>query len=82
MTSSNSLNGEIKSISDGNQTLTNKTLDLQELQDEVAQMQASALKVGAEVEALNVELGAPPRIRHDRGCRRLLAPGTRKSGSR
>jgi capsular exopolysaccharide synthesis family protein len=57
------LNAELKSIFKGNQALTNDTLDLQSLKDDVAQMQASALKVGAEVEALDVELGAPPRIR-------------------
>jgi len=57
------LNDEAKSISEGNQSLTNNTLVLQALQEDVAQMQASALKVGAEVEALDVELGAPPRIR-------------------
>ena len=34
------LTTEIKSITDGNQSLTNKTLDLQAQQDEVAQMQA------------------------------------------
>jgi capsular exopolysaccharide synthesis family protein len=57
------LTAEIQSITASNQTMTDHTLDLQELQDDLAQMQASALKVGAEVEALNVELGAPPRIR-------------------
>jgi polysaccharide biosynthesis transport protein len=57
------LNGELKSISVGNQALNVKTLDLQELQDTVAQMRNAADKVGAEVEALNVELDAPARIR-------------------
>ncbi len=54
---------EIKTITDGNQSLTNKTLDLQTQQDEITQFQQSAMKVSSEVEALNVELGAPPRIR-------------------
>jgi polysaccharide biosynthesis transport protein len=54
---------EIKSITDGNQSLTNKTLDLQSQQDEIVQMQHSATTIGTEVEALTVELGAPPRIR-------------------
>jgi capsular exopolysaccharide synthesis family protein len=58
-----SLKGELETISRGNQSLTVSTLDLQALQDEVAQMEESAVKVGAEVEALNVELEAPPRIR-------------------
>ena len=57
------LNAEIKSMQDGNQSLTIKTLDLQSQQDEVVQMQDAASKVGTEVEALTVELGAPPRIR-------------------
>jgi len=39
------------------------TLDLEDLKDDIAQMQASARKIGAEVEALNIELGAPPRVR-------------------
>ncbi len=58
-----SLKDEIKSLSDTNHSLNTSTLDLQSLQDEIAQMQASAGKVGSEVEALNIELGAPPRIR-------------------
>jgi len=54
---------EINTISERNQDLTSSTLDLQALQDEVAQMQDAWGKVGQEVEALTVELGAPPRIR-------------------
>ncbi len=57
------LDAELKTVSEGNLTLTNDTLDLQAIQDDVTQMQASAQKVGSEVEALTVELGAPPRIR-------------------
>jgi len=57
------LKAEIKSISEENLAQTDRTLDLQALQDDIAQMQSSALKVGAEVEALNVELKAPPRVR-------------------
>ena len=57
------LNAEIKSVSDVNRSMTVNTLDLQAIQDEVAQMQDVADKAGAEVEALNVELEAPPRIR-------------------
>jgi capsular exopolysaccharide synthesis family protein len=56
------LTAQLKSVSDNNLALTNKTLDLQSLQDEIAQMQASALKVIGEVEALDVELTAPRRI--------------------
>ncbi len=49
------LTAELKSISEGNQVLTNNILDLQALQDDVARMQASALKVGAEVDVLTLE---------------------------
>jgi polysaccharide biosynthesis transport protein len=57
------LMSEIGSTEKGNQSVTENTLDLRELQEEVAQMESAALKVGAEVESLNVELDAPPRIR-------------------
>jgi succinoglycan biosynthesis transport protein ExoP len=57
------LTEEITSISQGNQKMTVNTLNLQELQDTVAQMHEAAAKVGSEVEALNVELDAPSRIR-------------------
>jgi succinoglycan biosynthesis transport protein ExoP len=58
-----SLIDQINRDNQGNHSLTVKTLDLQEIQTDVSQMEATALKVGAEVEALNVELEAPPRIR-------------------
>lgn len=45
------------------ETLTRNTPDLSEDQKEVALMEAAADRVGQEVEALNVELEAPPRIR-------------------
>jgi polysaccharide biosynthesis transport protein len=57
------LTDEINSVEKGNRSMTENTLDLRELQEEVAQMESAALKVGAEVESLNVELDAPPRIR-------------------
>ncbi len=57
------LDDEIKHLSDGNQTLTVQTLDLQDKQDEIAKLQEAASKIGSEVEALRVELKAPPRIR-------------------
>ena len=57
------LNGDIKSLSEGNHSLTVNTFGLQEIQDDIAQIQEAANKIGSEVEALNVELGAPPRIR-------------------
>jgi polysaccharide biosynthesis transport protein len=58
-----SLTDQIDRDKQGNHSLTVNTLDLQEIQDDVAQMQATYLKVSAEVEALNVELDAPPRIK-------------------
>ena len=54
------LNAEIKSVSDVNRSMTVNTLDLQSIQEEVAQLQDVADKAGAEVEALNVELERPP----------------------
>ena len=57
------LNQDINTLSAGNHSLTKSTLGLQEIQDELAQLQEAATKIGSEVEALNVELGAPPRIR-------------------
>jgi hypothetical protein len=47
---------------DAGQTL-NSGLSLRALEDEIAQMKEAARKVAAEVEALNLELDAPPRIR-------------------
>jgi len=57
------LTAQLKTISAGNKDLTDNTLALQTIQDDIAQMQAAAAKVGNEVEALNVELTAPSRIR-------------------
>jgi len=58
-----SLAAELKALDVGNHNLNVKTLDLQSIQDDVAQMQDASVKIGSEVEALNVELEAPPRIR-------------------
>jgi capsular exopolysaccharide synthesis family protein len=57
------LNGELEATSKGSQSMTKNTLDLRDKQDEVAQMHAAATKVGDAVEAMSVELDAPPRIR-------------------
>ena len=47
-----------KSLNDGSQAITNKTLDLQSIQDDVAQMQEASTRIGAEIEALPTsELG-------------------------
>jgi capsular exopolysaccharide synthesis family protein len=57
------LNDELKHIALSNKTQTEKTLDMLKLQDEIAQMQGAETKVANEVEALNVELEAPPRVK-------------------
>jgi polysaccharide biosynthesis transport protein len=57
------LKDEINLVSKDDRDLTVNTLDLQSIQEEVAQMKGVAERAGAEVEALNVELEAPPRIR-------------------
>ncbi len=57
------LNAEMKGVQEGNQTVTVKTLDLQSSQDDIVQMQIAASTVASEVEALNLELSAPPRVR-------------------
>lgn len=50
------LQGESKTISRG-------SMDLSQQQDELQIVSDTARKIGAEVEAMEVELGAPPRIR-------------------
>jgi capsular exopolysaccharide synthesis family protein len=57
------LKDELSRISNDNQSLTNNTLELQSNQEEVAQMEDAANRVAQEVEALSVEIEAPPRIR-------------------
>ena len=57
------LSAEIKASTDATGALNVKTLDLSALQEEVAQLQGTAGQVATEVETLNVELQAPPRIR-------------------
>lgn len=57
------LSDEIKNLSQGNHSLTVQTLDLQSIQDDTSQKEAAWIKIGTEIEALNIELQAPPRIR-------------------
>jgi capsular exopolysaccharide synthesis family protein len=57
------LEEEIKVTSSANQSLAIHTLDLRGNQEEIAQMQATEDRIAAEVEAVNVEIQAPPRIR-------------------
>jgi polysaccharide biosynthesis transport protein len=54
---------EAKRLEEGTRTLNRRTLDLEASQDEIAQADGAAKRIGNEVEALSVELQAPPRIR-------------------
>jgi polysaccharide biosynthesis transport protein len=58
-----SLKEELKNLQEQSKTLNTKTLDLTQLQDEVTQLNGTSSQVSNEVEALNVELQAPPRVR-------------------
>jgi hypothetical protein len=57
------LDAEMERLNREMHEATSRVLDLHEHQDEIAQMQKTADRIGAEVEALNVEIEAPPRIR-------------------
>jgi capsular exopolysaccharide synthesis family protein len=57
------LNAEIQRLNEGNHSLARDTVDLQGIQDELVEVQEAATKVAHEVEALTVELEAPPRVR-------------------
>ena len=57
-----SLQEEIKNFSQTDQVLTDNTLDLQDNKDEFKQIEDAATKIASEVEKLDVELQAPPRI--------------------
>lgn len=54
---------ELKQIGGAIQNVANPTLDLEALKTDIALMESTYRKVAAEVEALSVELGAPPRVR-------------------
>src|SRR5271157_3087582 len=56
------LQEEIKNFSQMGQVLTDNTLDVQDNKDEFKQIEDAASKIAAEVEKLDVELQAPPRI--------------------
>jgi hypothetical protein len=57
------LQEELKEVSREQRNSTSNALDLKEMNEEVAQMEAAALTVGSELEALNIALSAPPRVR-------------------
>jgi hypothetical protein len=44
-------------------SIASQALDLASLHDEISQLRDAAQKVGAEIEKLNIELEAPPRVR-------------------
>ena len=52
------LHEELDQVTGKKRSLAQGTLDLKEQSEEIAQMEAAALKVGAEVEKLNIELDA------------------------
>ena len=57
-----SLQEEIKNSSQMDQVLTNNTLDVQDNKEELKQIEDAATKIASEVEKLDIELQAPPRI--------------------
>jgi hypothetical protein len=56
------LQDELSQVAGKKRSAVEASLDLMELNDEIAQMEDAARKVGAEVETLNIELEAPPRV--------------------
>ena len=57
-----SLQEEIKNFSHMDQVLTDNTLDVQDNKEELKQIEDAATRIASEVEMLDVELQAPPRI--------------------
>jgi hypothetical protein len=57
------LRDELEQLAREQHTFTVNRLDLTEMKDEVAALEDASRKIGAEVEKLNIELLAPPRIR-------------------
>src|SRR5208337_1887036 len=57
-----SLQEELKNFSQTDQVLTDNTLNVQDNKDELKQIEDAATKIASEVEKLDVELQAPPRI--------------------
>ena len=54
---------ELSSLKEESRALNKGTLDLGELQEKIAHADTAAKTIGTEIESLNVELQAPPRIR-------------------
>ncbi len=57
-----SLQEKLKDFSQRDQVLTDNTLDLQDNRDELKQIEDTATQIASEVEKLDVEQQAPPRI--------------------
>lgn len=57
------LSREIKERTEKNQEVTKKTSDLEWLKDEIAQVEEIAKKVATQVQNLQVEIQAPPRVK-------------------
>ena len=57
-----SLQEEIKNFSQMDRVLTDNTLDVQDNKEELKQIEIAATRIASEVEMLDVELQAPPRI--------------------
>jgi succinoglycan biosynthesis transport protein ExoP len=54
---------DVKRLSERSRSMSQTTVDLFSIQDEIGSADEIAKKVGAEIETLNLELQAPPRIR-------------------
>jgi capsular exopolysaccharide synthesis family protein len=65
-------------LTESTQSFNHRTLDLQAYQEEIAQAEEVAKKVGAEVAALDVELQAPPRVSLLEGAALTLSEDARR----
>jgi succinoglycan biosynthesis transport protein ExoP len=57
------LSAEVARLNESASSFGRDSMDLEMIKDEIAQSEEAARKVGSEMEALSVELEAPPRIR-------------------
>jgi hypothetical protein len=53
---------ELSQVADKKRSAVEASLEVKALNDKIAQMEDAARKLGAEVESLNIELAAPPRV--------------------
>ena len=73
------IEGERHQLAVGAQTVNRRSMDLLSIQDEIQQAQAAAAKMGNEIQALEVELGAPHRVLN---LEEAEAPATSDAGKR